>query len=114
MKLLVLMLFMCFATVDSFAGSVVATWYGKVLAHHKTASGETFDPDALTAASWHYPFGTLLKLTNVKNRKSVVVRINDRGPNNAPGRDLDVSERAADLLGFKRDGIARLEVEVVK
>ena len=97
----------------STPATTLASWYGKQHRGHKTASGEQFNPDDLTAASWIYPFGTLLKVTNLKNHKSVVVRVSDRGPG-VPGRGLDVSECAAELLGFKHAGLARVTVEVVK
>ena len=99
--------------VCASAASVLASWYGQAHKGRKTASGVPFDPMALTAASWRYPFGTLLRVTNVCNHKAVTVRVNDRGPDKHTGRVLDVSERAAELLGFKRAGIAHVTIEVV-
>ncbi len=86
------------------------SYYGRELAGRKTASGERFNPGGLTAAHRTLPFGTKLKLTNVKNGRSVVVRVNDRGPF-VRGRMLDVSHGAASALGFVGQGTARLKVE---
>jgi rare lipoprotein A len=96
------------------ASTFLASWYGGHHRGHKTASGETFNPDDLTAASWKYPFGTLLRVTNTRNHKDVIVRVNDRGPGIHTGRCLDISERAAELLDIKQRGIARVLIEVVK
>ena len=89
---------------------IKATWYqeGK-----KTANGEKFDPDGLTAASRTLPFGTILKLTNVETNDTAIVRINDRGPF-VKGRDLDVSRGAAKALGFFETGTAKLKIEIVE
>jgi len=78
----------------------------------KTASGEIYDKTKLTAAHRKYPLGTRVRVTNVRNGKSVVLRINDRGPF-IKGRHLDVSYRAAQELGFVRQGKAKLKVEVL-
>lgn len=86
------------------------SYYGSELAGRKTASGERFNPGALTAAHRTLPFGTQLKLTNTRNGRSVVVRVNDRGPF-VRGRMLDVSRGAASALGFIGQGTARLHVE---
>ena len=89
-----------------------ASWYGK--AHHGklTASGERFDMNALTAAHRTLPFGTIVRVTDVKSRKSVTVRINDRGPFRR-GRIIDLSHEAAKKLGFVDRGTARVEITVV-
>lgn len=79
---------------------------------HKTASGQLFCPDALTAASKTLPFGTKLKLTNPKIDKSVIVRVNDRGPYVA-GRVLDVTPAVATRLAFKHEGVASLRITVL-
>jgi len=78
----------------------------------KTASGETFDPDSMTAAHKSYPFGTRLRVTNPKNKKSVILRVNDRGPF-IKGRELDVSSRAARKLGIEKSGVFALETKVL-
>ncbi len=77
-----------------------ASWYAL---HSKTASGERMNPGAMTAAHRTLPFGTRLRVTNQRNGKSVVVRINDRGPF-IKGRVLDLSKGAAGQLGFVSSG----------
>ena len=89
-----------------------ASFYGKELAGRKTASGERFSPGGMTAAHRSLAFGTRLKLTNIRNGRSVVVRINDRGPF-VRGRVLDVSLGAAQVLGFVANGTAQLRIEPV-
>ena len=78
----------------------------------RTASGERYNPDGLTVAHKSYPFGTLLKLTNPENNKTVIARVNDRGPF-AHGRELDASRGTARELGFINKGVANLQVEVL-
>ncbi|MCY1302115.1 rare lipoprotein A [compost metagenome] len=87
-----------------------ASYYGK--AHHgkRTASGERFNQNALTAAHRSLPFGTRVKVTNLGNGRSVVVRINDRGPFGR-GRIIDVSKAAAERLNMLRTGTARVRLE---
>jgi rare lipoprotein A len=89
-----------------------ASWYGK--AHHgqPTASGETYDMHALTAAHRSLPLGTRVFVTNVKNDRSVEVRINDRGPF-VRGRILDLSYAAARELGSLSDGVFRVKLRVL-
>ena len=87
-----------------------ASFYGKELAGRKTASGERFNPAAMTAAHRTLPFGTKLLLTYPKTGNSVVVRVNDRGPF-VRGRTLDVSLGAARVLGFAGNGTATLRME---
>ncbi|MCA2004691.1 MAG: septal ring lytic transglycosylase RlpA family protein [Ignavibacterium sp.] len=94
-------------------GTMKASWYGPGFHGRKTANGEKFDQMSYTAAHKSLRFGTLLKVTNPKNGKSIVVRINDRGPY-VEGRDLDLSKAAAHELGLMRRGIARLKVEELK
>ena len=90
-----------------------ASWYGERYQGRGTASGEAFDLNALTAAHRKLAFGTRVRVTNLANRRSVIVRINDRGPY-ARGRIIDLSRRAAALLGFEIDGIARVRVQAVQ
>ena len=94
-------------------GTMKASWYGPKFHGRVTANGEIYDQMAFTAAHKSLRFGTLLKLTNKKNGKSVIVRINDRGPY-IPGRQLDVSKAVAMELGMIQKGVARLEVEEIK
>jgi rare lipoprotein A len=81
-----------------------ASWYAL---YSQTASGEQMDPSELTAAHRTLPFGTKLKVTNQKNGKTVVVRINDRGPF-IKGRVIDLSKAAANRLGFISSGVASI------
>jgi rare lipoprotein A len=87
-------------------------WYGKKFAGRKTASGEHYDPEALTMAHKTLPFGTRVKITNPKNHKSVIVRVNDRGPTQAD-RIGDVSMAAARKLGMIKPGVIDAELTVV-
>lgn len=89
-----------------------AAYYGGKFHGRKTASGERFDKNAMTAAHRKLPFGTIVRVTNLANGRSVEVRINDRGPF---GRGIiDVSEAAAKKLGMIRRGVARVRLDVVK
>jgi rare lipoprotein A len=94
-------------------GSMKASWYGPGFHGRKTANGEIYDQMSFTAAHKSLKFGTLLKITNQKNNKSVVVRINDRGPY-IHGRDLDLSKAAALELGMVKRGVAKIKVEEIK
>jgi len=79
----------------------------------RTASGERLNNGALTTAHQTLPFGTKVKVTNVKNNKSVVLRVNDRGPTQ-PNRILDVTRAAAQRLGFIKSGMTEVKLEVVE
>jgi rare lipoprotein A len=90
----------------------VASWYGQEFQGNTTASGEVYDLNGLTAAHPTLPFGTTVRVTNLKNRKNILLRINDRGP--YIGRRLiDVSWAAAKHLGFVNSGLTRVRVQVV-
>lgn len=93
-------------------GTMKASWYGPKFHGKMTANGEIYDQMALTAAHKSLRFGTLLKVTNPKNGRSVVIRINDRGPY-IEGRDIDLSKGAAIELGILRKGVARLKIQEV-
>lgn len=93
-------------------GTVKASWYGPKFHGKFTANGEVYDQMALTAAHKHWSFGTLLKVTNLRNGRSVIVRINDRGPY-VEGRDLDLSKGAAIELGMLKKGVARLKIQEI-
>ncbi len=93
-------------------GTIKASWYGPKFHGKLTANGEVYNQMALTAAHKNMRFGTLLKITNPRNGRSVIVRINDRGPY-IEGRDLDLSKAAAIELGMLRKGVARLKIEEV-
>lgn len=89
-----------------------ASWYGPKWQGRKTSNGEKFDRHKLTAAHRTLPFNTKVKVTNLKNNKSVVVRVNDRGPFKQ-GRIIDLSEKAADEIDAKRQGISYVKVQVI-
>lgn len=93
-------------------GTMKTSWYGPRFHGRKTANGEVFDQMAFTAAHKKMKFGTILRITNPKNNKSVVVRINDRGPY-AFGRQLDLSKAAALELEIIEKGVAKLNVEEI-
>ena len=90
-----------------------ASWYGPRFHGKKTASGETFDKDKLTAAHPTLPMGTEVKIYNFDNKKEVVVRVNDRGPYTG-NRIIDVSEKAAEMLNFVHAGTAKVGISLVK
>jgi rare lipoprotein A len=100
----------CASTGGGSGGTWTASWYGDPFHGRPTASGEPFDKNALTAAHRTLPFGTRLRVTYPATGRSVVVRVNDRGPF-VPGRDLDLSQAAAERLGLIRAGVARVLVE---
>jgi rare lipoprotein A len=87
-------------STPAFAGQTVATWYGHEHAGKRTASGERFNPDGLTAAHRSLPFGTCLRVSNPKTGRSVSVRVNDRGPF-TKGVSLDLSHGAAQAIGMR-------------
>ena len=101
-------------TIDphGYDQSGVASYYGAKHHGKRTASGEPFNQNALTAAHRQLPFGTRVKVTNLKNDKSCVVRINDRGPHTR-GRLIDVSREAAEQLGMLGSGTARVRVQAL-
>jgi rare lipoprotein A len=90
----------------------VASWYGEQFQGKETASGEPFNMEDFTAAHPTLPLGTYVKVTNLRNGRSVVVRINDRGPV-VDGRIIDVSYNAARSLGFKDNGLQRVRLDLV-
>ena len=89
-----------------------ASWYGQDFEGKPTASGEPYNMFELTAAHPSLPLGTMVKVTNLRNRKAVVVRINDRGPV-VDGRIIDVSYSAARVLNFQSRGVQRVRLDVV-
>lgn len=93
-------------------GIMKASWYGPRFHGRLTANGEIYDQMAFTAAHKRLRFGTLLRVTNPKNNRSVIVRINDRGPY-IWGRQLDLSKAAAIELDILKKGVAKLNVEEI-
>ncbi|MDC1169658.1 septal ring lytic transglycosylase RlpA family protein, partial [bacterium] len=92
----------------------LASWYGEETAvlGRPTANGEVFDPNIATAAHKTLPLPSVVRVTNLDNGKSLVVRLNDRGPF-APGRIIDLSHEGARLLGFVKQGIAKVRVQIL-
>ena len=90
----------------------VASWYGEPFHGRRTANGETYDMNQLTAAHKTLPMPVYVRVTNLDNGRSLVLRVNDRGPF-AHERVIDVSRRSAQLLGFEQAGTARVRVQVV-
>ena len=95
---------------DAMEGKIAH--YGRKFTGRRTASGERFNPGALTMAHNTLPFGTKVRVTNVANKRSVVARVNDRGPT-TPGRIADLSTAAASRIGMLRAGIVEAKLEVV-
>jgi len=91
----------------------IASWYGGVFNGRKTASGEKFDMYAMTACHPTLPFGTLVRVHNRDNNRSVVVRITDRGDLVVEGRIIDLSYGAAQELAMTKAGLARVDLEVI-
>jgi len=95
----------------------LASYYARSLHGQETASGETFDRNAMVAAHARYPFGTRVRVTNPENGRATEVRINDRGPtrqNRKEGVIIDLSPAAAAKLGMIEDGRSRVKVEVLE
>ncbi|UOM36828.1 septal ring lytic transglycosylase RlpA family protein [Acuticoccus sp. I52.16.1] len=100
---------------DAMAGKVssgVASYYGKRFHGRRTANGERFNMNALTAAHRSLPFGTKVKVTNPRTGRSVTVRINDRGPFHG-GRSIDLSRAAAAKIGMVDAGVAKVKIEIL-
>lgn len=89
----------------------LASWYGRDFRGRQTASGERYDMYDLTAAHRTLPLDTIVKVTNLTNNRSVLVRINDRGPF-AAGRVIDLSRSAAEMIGMMRAGVVPVRIEV--
>lgn len=90
----------------------IASWYGPKFHGRLTANGETFDMNALSAAHRTLPMPSVVRVINLKNGRSLMLRVNDRGPF-ARGRIIDLSRRAAQLLGFRKQGTAPVRVEII-
>lgn len=101
------------ATVNPvrFSTTGIASWYGQELNRKRTASGEAYNMNSLTAANRTLPLNTIVRVTNLENGKSVLVRINDRGPY-VHGRIIDLSAKAAQILDMKKEGFARVRLQV--
>ncbi len=100
-------------TFDSYRQVGLASWYGPGFHGRKTASGERFNQEALTCAHRKLPFGTKLLVTHLKNNKSVVVVVNDRGPY-VDSKIIDLSYAAAKELSMIQSGVAKVELKKIK
>jgi rare lipoprotein A len=111
-------MFRCLILILILAGSTnmvkaqEASYYGDYFAGRPTASGEIFDPELLTAAHKTLPFGTMVQVRNIKNGKTVLVKINDRGPF-VGDRAIDLSEGAARKIAMIDDGVAKVELTII-
>lgn len=90
-----------------------ASWYGAAFHGRDTANGEVYDQSGLTAAHQTLPLPSVVRVTNLENGRTLILRINDRGPF-VQGRIIDVSRRAAQLLRFHKQGTTRVRVEVLE
>ena len=90
-----------------------ASWYGRQFHGKETASGESYDMFRFTAAHPSLPLGTWVRVTNLRNHKGVIVRVNDRGAV-VPGRIMDLSYGAAQVLGFRGNGVAKVRLDIVQ
>lgn len=109
---LIIVLFFFFAGFGQKPQTGKASFYAKSFAGKLTASGERFNPKEYTAAHRHFPFGTKIRITNLANDRSIVVRINDRGPY-VSDRIIDVSPITARKLGFIKRGVANVHIKKV-
>lgn len=98
-------------TIETFAG--IASYYADEFNGRKTANGEIFNMNDLTAAHISYPFNTICRVTNLKNQKSVVVRINDRKPD-TNNREIDLSLKAAQELDMLNDGLTEVRIDILE
>jgi len=90
----------------------LASWYGLPFHGRKTASGEIYDMNKISAAHKFYPINTIVEVTNLKNNKTITLRINDRGPYNY-GRSIDLSKAAAKELGIYNKGVEKVKITVI-
>ena len=95
-----------------FSGVGLASWYGEAFHGRRTANGEVYDRESISGAHATMPLPSYARITNLRNRRSIIVRVNDRGPYHG-GRIMDLSARAAEALDYRRFGTARVKVEYV-
>lgn len=116
LKVLTAILFLTLNTPAGWTETIgVASWYSETdpFINKHTANGEVFDDSQMTCASWDYPFGTKLEVTNLVNKKSVVCRVNDRGPAKRLNRKIDLSKAAFKKIADPRKGLTRVKISVV-
>lgn len=99
--------------VSQTACGKVASWYGKGFEGKTTASGYIYDSKQFTCASNSHPFGTVLQVTNIKNNKSVVVVVTDRGAFTELGRDIDLSKAAFSKIANPNEGLIKVKIKVL-
>ena len=99
-------------SVENYPQYGNASWYGGPLHGEKTAGGECFDMYSFTGADRELPFGTIIRVTNLRNGKEVYIKVKDRGPF-VKGRIVDLSHAAAKAIGFNRRGVIRVRIEVI-
>ena len=108
-RILILMFF-----ISQIVFSKTASWYGKGFEGKLTASGYVYSSDQFTCASNRYPFGTVLKVTNKENKKSVIVVVTDRGSfTEKYRREIDLSRKAFDKIAVSSEGLIKVDIEVV-
>ena len=112
MKKSILTVFLLAFTFVAPANALTVGWASFYKTGRVTANGEAFRPGGLTAAHRNLPFGTVLKVTNLRNGQSVIVRVNDRGPF-IKGRILDLSLGAAKVIGLTHSGVAKISYTVI-
>ena len=96
----------------TYAAVGLASYYGTAFHGRRTANGEVFDRESISAAHPTLPLPSYARITNLRNHNSIIVRVNDRGPYH-PGRIMDVSQRVAEALEFRRSGTAKVKVEYI-
>lgn len=116
MKARLIFIILCFLWLihtanASVANFGIASWYGAERQGKPTANGEIFHPEGYSCASWNYPFGTWLLVRNIGNGKSVVCRVNDRGPNKRLHRSIDLSRAAFSQIANTRLGLVRVTIK---
>jgi rare lipoprotein A len=118
MRIVPVIMFGCALSLPALAdsardiGTGLASYYGREFKGRRTANGEKFDPNALTAAHRTVSFGKRIRVTNLGNGKNVIVRVNDRGPWKK-GRIIDISYAAAKEIGMHKSGTARVQLHLV-
>jgi len=113
MKKLIIAMCLILSPIEAYASCGLASWYGNKFHGKKTASGERFNKNAMTAAHKSLKFGTMVRVTSQKTGKSVIVKINDRGPF-IRGRVIDLSEKAAYKLGIKNMGVGKVCIQKIQ
>lgn len=109
--ILVIYLILCYTFIACASQEGIASWYSVASSSNITASGEEFQDEEMTCAMWDVPFNTKFKVTNMENGKSVVCRVNDRGPNRRLNRLIDLSKGAFEKIADLDKGIINVKIE---